>query len=115
MSSKRRELATTFGNVAGNTNNNNTNINNVTDVSSNTSNNNDINYINNLSDNHSTSNTISNIVSKVESSKKDQPKKRQIAIYIDESIAKEFDKFGKKNGKGSKSELIEALLKEALK
>ncbi|OMP66330.1 hypothetical protein [Domibacillus epiphyticus] len=42
-------------------------------------------------------------------------KKRQISAYIDESVAKKLDKFGKEHGKGAKSELINNFLKSVLK
>lgn len=48
----------------------------------------------------------------------DKPKpieKRQISVYIDEELAKEFEKFGKKHGKGAKSDLINHFLKKVFK
>lgn len=41
--------------------------------------------------------------------------KRQISTYLDEEVAKAFDKYGNKNGKGAKAILINTLLKKALK
>ena len=43
------------------------------------------------------------------------PEKTQVSLYIEPKVAKEFDKFGKKHGKGAKSELVNRLLKKALK
>lgn len=55
--------------------------------------------------------TVNDIVNQFFS--KPKPKKKiQVSFYIDEDIAKEFDKFAKKNGKGAKSELINNFLKE---
>lgn len=42
--------------------------------------------------------------------KKEKPAKRQIAIYIEEQVAKQLDSFSIKHGKGAKSELINDLL-----
>lgn len=59
------------------------------------------------------SSSIDDIVSAVTDAPKGKPK-RQISIYLDTDVAREFDRFGKKNGKGSKSELINKFLKKAL-
>jgi uncharacterized protein (DUF4415 family) len=59
-----------------------------------------------------TSNSIEELVSGVIDKPKPNPK-RQISVYIDEQVAKEFEKFGKKHGKGAKSDLINNFLKKA--
>lgn len=47
-------------------------------------------------------------------SKQKQPDKTQISVYLEPKVAKAFNSFGKKHGKGSKSELINNFLKQAL-
>lgn len=42
-------------------------------------------------------------------------KKTQVSIYLDLDVAEAFARFGKVNGKGAKSELVNNFLKEALK
>lgn len=48
-------------------------------------------------------------------SKPKPPEKTQISVYLDPTVAKAFNKFGAKHGKGSKSELINDFLKKVLK
>jgi uncharacterized protein (DUF4415 family) len=62
---------------------------------------------------NSTPDAISELVTGVLDKPKPNPK-RQISVYVDEGVAKEFEKWGKKHGKGSKSELINNFLKKAL-
>lgn len=89
---------------------------NDNDIDTNISTNNDINtnedneyVVNDTVKNEGT--TVNDIVNQFFS--KPKPKKKiQVSFYIDEDIAKEFDKFAKKNGKGAKSELINNFLKE---
>lgn len=57
--------------------------------------------------------TVSDIVDDVLNEPKEKPKV-QISIYLDEDVAKAFDKFAKKKGKGAKSKLINTFLKKAL-
>lgn len=59
--------------------------------------------------------TYEDIDNKFKQQKKEKPKKKQQVIYLDEAVAKSFDKWAKKHGKGAKSELIETLLKNFLK
>lgn len=47
-------------------------------------------------------------------SKPKPPEKTQISIYLEPKVAKAFNTFGKRNGKGAKSELINNFLKKAL-
>jgi hypothetical protein len=55
--------------------------------------------------------TLSDIINKIVEKPK-KPKKIQVSFYIDEDVAKEFDKFAKRNGKGAKSELLNNFLRE---
>jgi uncharacterized protein (DUF4415 family) len=41
-----------------------------------------------------------------------KPEKKQVSIYLDEDVIKAFNRFGRKEGKGAKSELINNFLKE---
>lgn len=87
-------------------------------ISTNISSNNDINIssdTNNLKNTSIKSNSIEEIINEIVTNKeKAITKKRQIAIYLDEDVARAFDKYAKKNGKGAKSELIEKLLQSTL-
>jgi uncharacterized protein (DUF4415 family) len=56
-------------------------------------------------------NSIEAIVGTVTDKPKEKPK-RQISIYLDDDVAKEFERFGKKHGKGAKSDLINQFLKK---
>ncbi|AVD54649.1 hypothetical protein BEH_26190 (plasmid) [Priestia filamentosa] len=38
--------------------------------------------------------------------------KKQVSIYLDEDVVKAFNKFGRKEGKGAKSDLINNFLKK---
>lgn len=58
-------------------------------------------------------NSISSIVDSVVHAPVEKPKK-QISIYLDDDVSKEFDKFARKHGKGAKSDLINNFLKKAL-
>lgn len=58
--------------------------------------------------------TFDGIITKINSKVKPIPK-RQIAFYLDEDIARAFDKYARRNGKGAKSELIGELLRPALR
>lgn len=57
--------------------------------------------------------TVNEIVDSVIHAPSTKPK-RQISVYIDANVAVAFDRFGKRNGKGSKSNLINNFLKKAL-
>lgn len=57
--------------------------------------------------------TVDSIVSQV-TQKPRKINKKQVSIYLDEDIAEQFDKFGKKYGKGAKSDLINTFLRSAL-
>ncbi|WP_223700054.1 hypothetical protein [Sutcliffiella deserti] len=58
--------------------------------------------------------SIEDIVNEV--TNRPRPKiKRQISAYLDEEVAKAFNMYGNKNGKGAKTILINTLLKKALK
>jgi len=56
--------------------------------------------------------TVDSVLDSIIQAPKEKPKK-QISIYLDVDVAKEFDHFGKKHGKGSKSDLINNFLKKA--
>lgn len=60
------------------------------------------------------SKSISDILIGITRKSKPVPKK-QISVYIDDDIATKFEQFGKKYGKGAKSELINNFLIETLK
>ena len=57
--------------------------------------------------------TVDSIVDSIIHAPKEKPKK-QISIYLDVDVAKAFERFGNKQGKGSKSDLINKFLKKAL-
>jgi len=57
--------------------------------------------------------TVDSIVSQV-TQKPRKINKKQVSIYLDEDIAEQFDKFGKKYGKGAKSDLVNTFLRSAL-
>lgn len=57
--------------------------------------------------------SIGDIISKI-TNKPKVNSKRQIAVYIDEDVAKAFDRYARRVGKGAKSELIEELLRPTL-
>lgn len=57
---------------------------------------------------------VSKLLEKI-ASKNNKQKKIQRSIYLSEDISKKFDRYGKKMGKGAKSDLIEDFLREALK
>lgn len=71
------------------------------------------------SSNESTDDSISSIddiINDITNKPKVKPK-RQIAVYIDEDVAKAFDRYtgvGRNQRKGARSELIEKLLRPAL-
>ncbi|WP_079524967.1 MULTISPECIES: hypothetical protein [Halobacillus] len=71
----------------------------------------------NTNDNNETSSNTNNIESIVSAvTGKEKPvKKRQVSIHLDEDIAKEFEKFGKKHGKGARSNLVNEFLKSVFK
>lgn len=58
-------------------------------------------------------NSIESIINTVVKKPKENPK-RQISVYLDEDVAKAFEQFGKKHGKGKKSELVNNFLRIAL-
>jgi uncharacterized protein (DUF4415 family) len=58
-------------------------------------------------------NPIESIINTVIKKPKEKPK-RQISVYLDEDVAKAFEQFGKKHGKGAKSELVNNFLRTAL-
>lgn len=58
---------------------------------------------------------ISSIVSSIASKSSQKPVKQQVSIYLEDDIYKKYMKFGRKVGKGGRSELVNALLREALK
>ncbi|PGS83948.1 hypothetical protein COC69_01135 [Bacillus cereus] len=58
--------------------------------------------------------SVSQLLEKI-TSKNNKIKKIQRSIYLNEDISKKFDRYGKKFGKGAKSDLIENFLREALK
>lgn len=57
--------------------------------------------------------SIDDIIGKVIGKEKPESK-RQVAIYLSQDVAKAFDKYARKYGKGAKSELSEELLRSAL-
>lgn len=57
---------------------------------------------------------VSAIVNKISLKPKAEPKV-QLTVYIDEEVSRKFATFGDMYGKGSKSELINDFLAEALK
>lgn len=57
--------------------------------------------------------SIDDIIRKV-TNKPKVNSKRQIAVYIDEDVAKAFDRYARREGKGAKSKLIEELLRPTL-
>lgn len=57
--------------------------------------------------------SVDDIFNAIINKPKEKPKK-QISVYLDEDVAKEFEKFGKKYGKGAKSELVNTFLKSKL-
>ena len=59
-------------------------------------------------------NTVDDILSSVVNVPKVKPRE-QISIYVDYDVKVAFEKFGRKHGKGSKSDLINNFLKQALK
>lgn len=61
-----------------------------------------------------TTDSIEGIITKV-TNKPKTVSKRQVAIYIDDDVAKAFDQYARKGGKGSKSELVNELLRSSLK
>lgn len=114
MTKRRTKGLAGLDSVASSNSNNNDNSNNSSKgnkVSSNDSNNGNSKDSNNEDNEGKTS--IEDIISKV-TNKPPVTRKRQIAVYINEDIAKAFDKYSRKNGKGAKSELIEELLRSAL-
>ncbi|HDW3056393.1 hypothetical protein [Bacillus cereus] len=74
------------------------------------SNNDSIKLQTNMNNNISVSQILENITSRTS-----KPRKIQRSIYLSEDISKKFDRYGKKFGKGAKSDLIEDFLREALK
>ncbi|MED2777514.1 hypothetical protein P4278_26195 [Bacillus thuringiensis] len=112
MAQKKRLVD--FGDVA----NTNTGVKTNIDTSISTKNNTDDGISNNDSINiHTTLNnniSVSQILEKI-TSRTSKPKKIQRSIYLSEDISKRFDRYGKKFGKGAKSDLIEDFLREALK
>lgn len=92
--------------------NNKNNIDVATNISSNEEIDNDIKF--SFENKSVAPNSIEGIINEIANREKANTKKRQIAIYLDEDIAKAFDKYAKKNGKGAKSELIEKLLQSTL-
>lgn len=94
-------------NTDDNIKNNNTND-NINDVNIDDENDTNNDYINN--DDINVNNSIKSIAASIVDKPK-VTKKRQISAYIDEDLIKELDKFGKKYGKGAKSELINNFLR----
>lgn len=132
MAKKKGTLAS-FGQVAGTNNSNNNTTDNTTNI--NTDIDNDVatninSYDNSKIDNGNendkeviieTNNknnnkevTDSMSILETITKKPKAPKKRQIAIYLDEDVAATLDRHAKKHGKGFKSELINELLKNEL-
>lgn len=64
----------------------------------------------NMNNTISVSQILENITSRTS-----KPRKIQRSIYLSEDISKKFDRYGKKFGKGAKSDLIADFLREALK
>jgi len=123
MAKKRGTLAS-FGQVAG-TDNDSNNNDIATNISNDTNNNNKYDNTNNYNikdtNNNETINKnnnkeVTNNMSILETitQKPKAPKKKQIAIYLDEDVAATLDRHAKKHGKGFKSELINELLKNEL-
>lgn len=115
MARGNKNLAAGYEDVAT-TSNTNTNqiIDNDTNISTNNDTDNDINTNDNNDNNIENGIIINDSIKSIASSIMEKPKsikKRQISCYIDEDIAKDLDKFGKKYGKGAKSELINNFLK----
>lgn len=132
MAKKKGTLAS-FGQVAGTNNSNNDTTDNTTNINTNIDNNvatninnDDNNHIDNGNENDKgiiveTNNknnnkevTDSMSILETITKKPKAPKKRQIAIYLDEDVAATLDRHAKKHGKGFKSELINELLKNEL-
>jgi hypothetical protein len=112
MSKQSKGLAG-FGAVANDNQNdrkNDTNLSNNQDISNEVNN----KFEKNINEDNGADASLNDILDSV-TNKPKQIKKRQISTYIDEDVAKKLDKFGKEHGKGSKSELINNFLKNALK
>lgn len=57
---------------------------------------------------------LDNIIDEVTTDLRPPNKKRQVSFYLEEDIARAFDRYAKKNGKGAKSKMIEELLRTTL-
>lgn len=58
---------------------------------------------------------ISTILHRITTKKAEKPVKTQISIYLDDDVYKKYQRFGRKVGKGGRSQLVNDLLREALK
>lgn len=109
------EDAGTTENNSNNSTNNETNEEVKQEVNNNI-NTNDIvkNESEEVTDNESETDSVDSIVSEIVHAPK--PKEReQVSIYLDDDVKKAFEKFGRKNGKGARSNLVNSFLKKALK
>lgn len=132
MAKKKGTLAS-FGQVAGTNNGNNNDTDNTTNINTDIDNNfaTNINNGDNTNidngneddkeiivetNNKNNNKEVTDSMSILETitKKPKAPKKRQIAIYLDEDVAATLDRHAKKHGKGFKSELINELLKNEL-
>lgn len=57
---------------------------------------------------------ISSILNRIVTKKQIKNEKTQVSIYLDEDVYKRYLRFGKRAGKGARSELVNELLRKAL-
>ncbi|CDQ21743.1 hypothetical protein [Halobacillus karajensis] len=60
------------------------------------------------------SNSIDSIIAGVTEEPK-APEKKQVSVYLEKDVAREFEKFGKREGKGKRSKLVNDFLKQVFR